>query len=387
MEELIMIRYGEISLKGGNRRFFEDKLVANIRSAIADLGDVDVYKTYGRIFVRGVRQVSTAIRRLQGVFGIVSISPVLQVSKEVDTIKTVGLELIKRLDPAPGTTFRVDARRSDKSFPLTSIEINQEVASTILPQFEDLVVDLSNPELRLSIEIREKSAYIFVESYPGMGGLPVGVTGKGLLLLSGGIDSPVAGWMVMKRGVRVDALHFHSFPFTGEKSKEKVINLANILADYNQGMRLWIAPFTEIQKTIHAHCRPALRITIMRRMMIRIADRLAQRIGALILVTGESIGQVASQTLESMTTISAVTPKQIIRPLAAFDKQEIITRAKEIGTYETSIQPYEDCCTVFVPKHPSTRPSIEEAEGAEAGIDWDSLLDKCLADMEVIDIP
>jgi len=387
MEELIMVRYGEISLKGNNRRFFEDRLVGNIRSRLADLGNVQVHKTYGRIFVSGLSQINTAIRRLQDVFGIVSISPVFQTENHLEQIKALGLELVQRQNPVPGTTFRVDTRRSNKSFPLNSMEINREVSAHILPKVEGLKVNLTEPQLRLSIEVREKSTYLFLESFPGPGGLPVGVTGKGLLLLSGGIDSPVAGWLAMKRGVKVEALHFHSFPFTGEQSKEKVVQLANALAPYNHGMRLWIAHFTEIQKAIHVHCPPALRVTIMRRMMMRIAHRLAERIKALVLITGESIGQVASQTLESMHTIGSAIPMQIIRPLVTYDKHEIITKAQEIGTYNISILPYEDCCTVFVPKHPSTKPSILDAEKAEAGVDWAGLIDQCVDTLELIDIP
>ncbi|MGB8955071.1 MAG: tRNA uracil 4-sulfurtransferase ThiI, partial [Tumebacillaceae bacterium] len=281
-------------------------------------------------------------------------------------------------------TFKVEGRRADKRFPLTSPEIAREVATHVLKNVEGLKVDVHNPELTLTVEVRESKAYLLCDIIPGPGGLPVGMSGKVMLLLSGGIDSPVAGWMAMKRGATVEGIHFQSFPFTSERAQEKVNDLAKILAKHGGRVRLHNVYFTEIQKAIRMHVPEEYSITIMRRIMMRIADRLAHQRKALALVTGESLGQVASQTLESMYVINNVTNMPILRPLVAMDKVDIMRIAKNIGTYETSILPYEDCCTVFMPKNPKTRPKLHEAEAAEAKLDIEALIQEALEKTETL---
>ncbi len=382
--KLLLIRIGEVALKGNNRRTFENALSRNMHRALHDLS-VDIKKIYGRFFVYlyDEEHFYTAIERLQKIFGIVSISPVENVPLDPAKIQEKAVKVLLQSISTP-FSFKVEARRANKNFPLTSPEINQEIGGYILNQIPASKVDVHNPDLILYIEIREEEAYIFHHFYPGAKGLPVGVSGKALMLLSGGIDSPVAGWMGMKRGLEVEALHFHSFPFTSERSREKVIDIAQSLTGYHPKITLHIAGFTEIQKAIHTSCPQSMGITIMRRMMFRIADKLARKRECGALISGESLGQVASQTLESISVISAVTELPIFRPLIGLDKQEIINNAKQIGTYNISIRPYEDCCTVFLPRHPAIKPDLNYTEQIENNLDVSALIENCLNNIETI---
>jgi len=385
VKKRIMVRYGELALKGKNRGDFEAQLVQNIKEALKPLAEAEIEKAYGRLYVLiPEADADEAARRLQRVFGISSFSFVEEALPELSAIQATALSLLQRQmaeRSSPTATFRVQTRRVDKRFPLTSMEVSRRVGGYIKAH-APVQVDLSQPDVEVQIEIRQEGAFLFADAIPGAGGLPVGASGKAMLLLSGGIDSPVAGWLTMKRGVRLEAVHFHSYPFTSEQSRKKVEDLVQILTEYGGKIRLHVVPFTEIQTEIRKACPESLGITIMRRMMFRIAERLAERYKALALATGESLGQVASQTLESMLTINQVTRLPVLRPLVAYDKQEIIALAKQIGTYETSILPYEDCCTIFTPKAPKTRPRPEEAEAAEKHLAVEELVQRAVEGTE-----
>ncbi|MGI9861418.1 tRNA uracil 4-sulfurtransferase ThiI [Moorella naiadis] len=377
----LLVRYGEISLKGNNRPYFEDKLLDNMRRALADLPPHKMRKTFGRIFVELYDDLETVSRRLRRVFGIVSLSPVVTAPLELAAIKEKALAV---LADTPGTTFKVQTQRPNKHFPLTSPQVNQELGAYLLSHSPKRRVDVHHPDCYIYVEIRDEGAYIFSRTIPGPGGLPVGVTGRGLLLISGGIDSPVAGYMGMKRGLELTALHFYSFPFTSERSKEKVLDLCRVLAGYGGPLRLVIAPFTNIQKAIRQYSPQEFYVTIMRRMMFRIAQAVAEQEGALALLTGESLGQVASQTLQSMAVINQVVDLPVLRPLVAWDKSEIIEVSRRIGTYDISIRPYEDCCTLFVPRHPATRPSLARVAAAEENLAVAELVKECLGNLEIL---
>lgn len=383
MYPLLLVRYGELSLKGRNRKTFEDLLLSNMRARLVDLPHGRITKTFGRIYLETKDNWAELAQRLQGVFGIVSVSPVLRRSLDMEEIKE-GARLI--IQDTPGRTFKVEARRPNKSFPLTSPEICQTLGGHILRNFSHLTVDVHRPDFVLNVEIRQEGAFLYSQVIPCLGGLPAGSSGKGLLLLSGGIDSPVAGFLSMKRGVSLEGLHFYSYPFTSERSKAKVVELASLLAPYNARgkFKLWIAYFTEIQKALQQISYDALSITLMRRFMLRIATQLAEREKALALITGDSLGQVASQTMESIHVINAVTTTPVFRPLIGLDKQEIIDLAVKIGTYETSILPYEDCCTVFVPSNPATKPRLDQVLKAESELDVDGLIAEALAKTELL---
>lgn len=388
MNSDILIRYGEISLKGRNRSSFENTLINNIKKSIKNIFPYKVIKTYGRLYINDVlpSDEENIISRLTKIPGIVSISAVKKTNINLDDIKELSLKVIQEAIKN-NKTFRVVTKRANKSFPLPSPEVSAEVGGYIWTNYNgELKVDLHNPDLVLYIEIREKYAYIYSEKIFGIGGLPVGSGGKGLLLLSGGIDSPVAGWLGMKRGVVIDCIHFYSFPFTGEKSKEKVIELCKILKNYSGEINLIIAYFTDIQKAISLNCPERYHITIMRRMMLRLAERFARKRYCKVLFTGENLAQVASQTVESLNVINAVTNIPVLRPLITMDKNEIIAFARKIGTYETSILPYDDCCTVFVPKNPVIKPTIFDAEDYEKDLNINSLLEKAINKSEIITI-
>lgn len=385
MDQIILVKYGEISLKGKNRSQFEDLLIRNISHALKGMDYHRISKAYGRIYIECGTSWEAIVEALKGVFGIVAMSLAVKTELDMEAIKQAALRL---MEERAHTTFKVQARRPNKNFPLSSMEVNQEIGGFLLRNFPGLSVDVHQPETELNIEIRNEGAYLYHTTIPGLGGMPAGCAGKGLLLLSGGIDSPVAGYLSLKRGVTVEGLHFHSYPFTSERSRQKVIDLTRILAGYTgQGrMRLWIAHFTEIQKVLQKSKYPDLNITLMRRMMLRIATKLAHRERALALITGDSLGQVASQTMESLNVINAVTTLPVLRPLIGFDKQEIIDIARKIGTYDTSILPYEDCCTVFVPKNPATKPHLEQVLAAEAQYDIDTLVEEALAKTECLTV-
>ncbi len=366
-DSIIMVRYGEIGLKGQNRGTFERRLVGNIRRALEGLGP-EVTRTSGRILVEVARDPEVAMCRLRHVFGIVSISPALRTPLKDESIAAAALEVARsarRETESKTFTFKIDARRSNKDFHLTSPEINQWLGAHVLQNVDGISVDVHHPDLRMQVEIRQEYALLTGRVIRGHGGLPVGTSGRAMLLLSGGIDSPVAAWYMMKRGLKLEAIHFHTPPFTSPRAQKKVEDLAARLARYNDGFTLHLYRFTDVQSEIGMSCPKRLSLTVMRRSMLRIAASLAKSRNMPALVTGESLGQVASQTLENMVATDMASDMLVLRPLLGMDKEEIVERARDMGTYETSILPYEDCCTVFVPKHPKTRPSVAEVEAAE----------------------
>src|SRR5690554_1003418 len=383
MYPLLLVRYGELGLKGRNRRAFEDRLLANMRRAIREVPHGEIKRTFGRIYLETKGNWEELAAKLQRVFGIVSLSPVLRCRLDLEEIKE-GARLVAQ--DTPGRTFKVETRRTHKQFPLNSPELSRTLGGYLLRSFPHLKVDVHSPDFTVHVEVRSEGAFLYSKVIPCQGGLPAGSSGKGLLLLSGGIDSPVAGFLSMKRGVDIEGVHFHSYPFTSERSKEKVIELGIRLSHYNAGgkMKLWVVYFTEIQKELQKGSFPSLNITLMRRFMLRIAAKLAERENAFALITGDSLGQVASQTMESIHTINAVTNMPVYRPLIGLDKQEIIDLAVKMETYETSILPYEDCCTVFVPQNPATRPSIEQVLRAEEELRVDDLVEEALAKTELL---
>lgn len=390
MYNVLLIRFGEISLKGNNRSYFVNHLIRNIKWALKETAKIKINRTYGRIYLStDNNSMERVIDRLKMIPGIVSMSPTAVIPVDYEDLKNTSLEVIRDAIQHYPTTFKVETKRPNKNFPMISPEISREIGAHILSSIDNsdgsvLTVDVHQPDHTLHIEVRKDNIYVYTRVIPGPGGFPVGSSGKGLLLLSGGIDSPVAGYLGMKRGVKLEALYFHSFPYTGDRAKEKVIDLARILSNYGGSIRLHVGHFTDIQMDIQKKCPRKYNITIMRRMMFRMAERIAHENNIPILITGESIGQVASQTLESMHVINAVTNLPIARPLVTMDKTEIMEIARKIGTYETSILPYEDCCTVFVPKHPVTRPKLNETEEAEKDMDIEGLIEAALEKTETI---
>lgn len=383
----ILVRYGELTLKSGNRNTFINQLKSNIKYALIPLTGYKVNANRDRMYVEITEDadVEEIMKRISKVFGVHSVSPVVKVEKNIDQIKSSAVKLARDID-APGVAFKVDAKRSDKGFPYDTFALQQELGREILSNIEHLTVDVKNPDYKLLVEIRSDAAYLYSRVIKGAGGLPVGTGGKTLLMLSGGIDSPVAGIEVMKRGVTIEAIHFHSPPFTSEEAKQKVIDLTRIMAETTGEIKLHLVPFTDIQKMIHKKVPENLTMTSTRRMMLKIADRFARQIDAKALVNGENLGQVASQTLGSMYAINAVTNLPILRPLLTLDKDEIIIKAKEIGTFDTSIQPFEDCCTIFTPKNPKTNPRLDKVESFEAGTDFDAMIEEAIANIETLTI-
>jgi thiamine biosynthesis protein ThiI len=382
--DVILLRYGELALKGGNRPYFERTLRKNILKALPGLAPRDIKKGQGRLFVEvGGRDEDELLDALQRVFGLVSMSPAVRAPLDMDSIEDVVLAVAKDAIPT-GATFKVNTRRANKAFPLESPQVSRLLGAHILSHLPGIRVDVHNPEFTIEVEIREEYAYIMGKVIPGPGGLPLGTSGKGILLLSGGLDSPVAGWMCMRRGLSLTPLHFHSFPFTSERSKEKVIDLCGALAGYAGEQELLVAPFTTIQEEIQRKIPEELRVIVMRRMMMRIAQRVADERGALTIVTGESLGQVASQTLESINVTNQVASLPVFRPLIGMDKNEIMDIARKIGTYDISIRPYEDCCTLFVPRHPETRPDPRRVEEAEETMDIPALVAGAVEGIEFI---
>ncbi len=385
MENVVVIRYGEIMLKGKNKRFFEDKLVSQIRHALSDLGKLRVYKAHSRIYIDVESyNVNDITDRAKRVFGVVSLSVAKRFEVDMDKIKEIALDELKdRISENNNIkTFKVESKRGDKSFPMQSLEISREVGGYLLENMENISVDVHNPDVSIQVEVRDK-AFVFSNKINGFGGLPLGTNGKALLLLSGGIDSPVAGWLVGKRGVDIEAIHFHSYPFTSERAKEKVIDLAKILSSYCGKFKLYSINLLPIQKEINEKC-PEEEMTILsRRFMMKIAERVGVANNCDALVTGESIGQVASQTVKSLYVTNESVVMPVFRPLIAMDKVDIIDLAYKIGTYETSILPFEDCCTVFLPKHPVTQPKLEKIIKSESKLDVEELINAAIEDMEV----
>ena len=381
MRELLLVRYGEVFLKGQNRPFFLRKLVDHVREAVSGVGG-RVFLSDGRIYVSDFTDMDECIRRVTRVFGIHSVSPAVEMEK--DDFEAICAQAARMMEPLSGT-FKVLARRSDKRYPLDSPAIMREAGGYVLEHVPHLSVDVNHPDHELMIEIR-KHAYLSVDKIPAVCGMPMGTNGKACLLLSGGIDSPVAGFMIAKRGVELCCVHYHSFPYTSERAREKVLELARELSEYCGKMRVHVVPFTEIQLKIHELCPENFTTLIMRRYMMRIAERLARADGAQALITGESVGQVASQTMEALGCTDEVVGMPVFRPLIGMDKSEIIERAEKIGTFETSSLPYEDCCTVFTPKHPATHPRVELVRKAEQALDSEALIEAAIAGTEVIEV-
>ncbi|MBW3111479.1 tRNA 4-thiouridine(8) synthase ThiI [Bacillus sp. MCCB 382] len=382
----ILVRYGEISTKGRNRKMFTAKLRENILQALKDFPTISVSASRDRLHIQlGDENGEEIIPRLQKIFGIQSFSPVVKVPQDMEEIKKAGLALVEK-SFSPGKTFKVSARRADKKFELDTNELNYEVGSHILRNLDGLKVDVKKPDIQLNVEVRKEGVYLSSEIYQGSTGMPVGASGKAMLMLSGGIDSPVAGYLTMKRGVEIEAVHFHSPPFTSERAKQKVIDLSQKLSAFSGKVKLHIVPFTKVQQTIHDQVPENYTMTSTRRMMLRIADAIREKHEGRALITGESLGQVASQTLESMEAINAVTNTPVLRPLIAMDKLEIIDIAQRIDTHDISILPYEDCCTIFTPPAPKTRPKKEKVEYYESFVDFGSLLKEAVDGTETITI-
>ena len=388
--QAFLIKYAEIGIKGKNRYIFEDALVKHIRRALKRVeGSFSVSKAMGRIYVNveSDYDYDEVMEALQCIFGIVWICPVVQIPDYgFEDLSKQVVEYIEQVYPERPKTFKVDSRRSRKNYPLNSQEMNRELGGIILDAFPDMKVDVHTPEMMLHIEVREKFINIYSKEIPGPGGMPIGTNGKAMLLLSGGIDSPVAGYMIAKRGVFLDATYFHAPPYTSERAKQKVVDLAKEVAKYSGPIRLHIVNFTDIQLYIYDKCPHEELTIIMRRYMMRIAEELAKRSGAMGLVTGESIGQVASQTMQSLAATNEVCTMPVFRPVIGFDKQEIVELAVKIGTYETSIQPFEDCCTIFVAKHPVTKPNINVIRSSEKKLEEriDAMVQEALDTTEVI---
>lgn len=386
MYKLLLIRYGELGLKGKNKGQFILKLEANIRRA---LPDKEVLSTWGRLWVRLDNDLEETVERLKTVFGLYSVSPVIECPRDCDIADIAEAAKSVLVSSLPGGgTFKFESRRSDKTFPLTSPELSQKIGSMVLPQLgQEYTVDVRHPEQRVDIEVRKEGIYVYGETIPMSGGLPVGTSGKGVVMLSGGIDSPVTAYLAMKRGVKVEMIHFHSFPYTSERAKEKVVDLAEVLAKYsNAALKLHVIHFTDIQMAIREKCREEYTITMMRRFMYRIAERIAEERGAKVIFTGESVGQVASQTVESMYAINQAISMPVLRPLCCFDKEEIIDIAQKIGTFDISIRPYEDCCTIFLPDYPKIRPSLNDCLEMEKNLDIDGLIKDALEKSYVLHI-
>ena len=385
MEKVILIRFGEIFLKGKNRGFFEKALINNIRKSLESI-DAEVVKVPGRYMVQNysVDVEDEIVERLSKVAGIFSFSTAIYFDTSLDNITENALQIMSNLSG----TFKVVTNRADKTFELNSMEISREIGGRILSKNRNLKVEINNPDFVLNIDLRENGkTFMFEKTYMGVGGMPVGTSGSGLVLLSGGIDSPVAVYMMAKRGVKLSAVHFHSYPYTSNFAREKVEELAKILTGFTGDMTIYMVSMTELQEEINAKCDDSYTITLLRRGMFTIAERLCKKYGKKMIVTGESLGQVASQTIESMTVVSEVVKETpIIRPLVAFDKCETIDIAKKIGTYETSIRPFEDCCTVFLPESPVVRPVLYKVLKEQNKLDFDAILDRAMESIEIVEI-
>ncbi|MGW9857454.1 tRNA uracil 4-sulfurtransferase [Staphylococcus hominis] len=380
----ILVRYGELTLKGTNRRRFTNVLKENVIRSLRSLEGTRVKGERDRMFISLFEEadVSEVMNRLTKVFGIKSISPVFKTTQDLEDMKQLCISLAK--DFAHGDTFKVDVKRVDKSFSLDTYQLQRELGGAILKSVDHLKVDVKQPTHNMRVEVRKDGVYIYTKVIEGAGGLPTGTGGKILLMLSGGIDSPVAGMEIMKRGVKIEAIHFHSPPFTSEKAKDKVIELTRILSERVGPIKLHIVPFTALQKQINKSVHPRYTMTSTRRIMLRVTDIILERIGANAIVNGENLGQVASQTLKSMYAINDVTSTPILRPLISLDKEDIIKKAKEIGTFDISIQPYEDCCTIFTPKNPVTEPDFDKVIKYESVFNFDNLIQEAADNVETL---
>ena len=387
MNDIILLKLGEIVLKGLNRKSFEQKLMGNIRRRLAPLGNFRVYCLQSTVYVEGEEgaDMDAAFEAMKQVFGVISLSRAAPCEKNKEAIAALAIEYL-RDEMESAKSFKVESKRSDKAFPMTSIELSQYVGGELADAYPDTAVDVHDPELTVHIEVRDLAAYVHAAPVPGAGGMPVGSNGVAVTLLSGGIDSPVSTYMIAKRGVRLIPVHFFSFPYTSQQAKDKVIELGRQLTAYCGRMTMEVVPFTHIQEEIRDKCPEEYFTLIMRRFMMRIAQHIAEANGAKAIVTGENLGQVASQTMEAMASTQAVTHLPVLQPLIGMDKEEIITIARKIGTFDTSILPYEDCCTVFTPRHPRTRPQVSEVEAAESVLDIDALVQEAIQGIERISL-
>ena len=380
--KIILIKYGELTTKGANRNLFINILYNNIKKSLENY-NVRIIKNRVRMFIETEENIDEIVNILKNIFGIHSIVVATRVNTNTEEIESNVLEIAKDIE---FNTFKVETSRTDKRFPISSMDFSRRIGGLILKNIPNIKVDVHNPDYLLEIEIREDYTYIYHKEIPGIGGYPVGVAGKGLLMLSGGIDSPVAGYLAMKRGIKIECVYFESPPHTSVMAKNKVKKLVEELTKYEPNITLHVVKFTYIQEAIYKNIDPTYMITIMRRMMYRIASKIMEKEGCLCLINGESVGQVASQTLTSMSVINSVTNVPVIRPVACLDKLEIIDISKKIGTYETSILPYEDCCTIFLPKHPVINPGIEKSIEYENSFDYNSLIDIAIDTREIIKI-
>ncbi len=389
MDEIILLKLGELVLKGANRHSFEEKLMTNARRRLKRFGAFKVYTRQSTTYVEPQEEgcdLDGAYEAMKKLFGAVGLARARACEKDRDAMLATAKDYLgDRLRRA--RSFKVESKRADKSFPMTSIQLSQYVGGELHDAFPHLEADMHHPELTVELEVRDYAAYVHADPEPGAGGLPVGMGGRAVSLLSGGIDSPVASWMMAKRGLELEMVHFFSYPYTSLEAKEKVLDLARTLAPWVGRHIVHVVPFTHIQEEIRRRCPDELFTVIMRRFMMRIASQVARRCGAGALVTGESLGQVASQTMAALACTGAVCPLPVLRPLIGMDKEEIVRVARHIGTLETSILPYEDCCTVFTPRHPRTRPRLADVEQAEAALDVAALVDEAVAGIERIPIP
>lgn len=388
MKEIILCKYGEIVLKGANRGYFEDMLCKTLRRRAAAYGNFTVRRSQSTIVIEpqddfaDLDGMFTAASR---VFGIVALDRAVVCEKNMDAIRETAKQYVPQFLEGK-RTFKVEGKRSDKRFPLDSIQIAREVGGAILSAYPRIKVDVHNPDVTVRVEIRETSAFVHAGQCPGAGGLPVGSAGNGMLLLSGGIDSPVAGWMMAKRGVRLEAIHFESFPYTSERARQKVLDLAAIVAGWVGDINVHIVSLTHIQEELAKNCTEDYFTLLLRRYMMTIADRVARQRGCGALITGESLGQVASQTMQAIGVTDAVTTIPVLRPCIGLDKEEIIRISRRVGTFETSILPFEDCCTVFTPRHPKTRPELEKVIAEEQKVDFDALVEEALGTLNTVHI-
>ena len=386
MNDIILLKLGEIVLKGLNRKSFEQKLMSNVRRRLEPVGKFRVYCLQSTVYVEAEEDgadMDAAFEALKKVFGVIKLSRAAACEKDKDAIAKLAIEYLRE-DMERVRSFKVESKRSDKSFPMTSIELSQYVGGLLAEAYPNVQVDVHEPELTVHLEVRDLAAYVHATPVPGAGGMPVGSNGVAVTLLSGGIDSPVSTYMIAKRGVRLIPVHFFSFPYTSQQAKDKVVDLGRQLTEYCGRMTLEVVPFTHIQEEIRDKCPEEYFTLIMRRFMMRIAKRIADANGAKAVVTGENLGQVASQTMEAMASTQAVIDMPVLQPLIGMDKEEIVTLARKIGTFETSILPYEDCCTVFTPRHPRTHPKLKDVEAAESTLDIDALVDEAVKGIERI---
>ena len=388
-QNILIVRCGEVALKGMNKPYFERMLVDRIRKILKDFDGIDVKRQEGLIFVRADKKHDREklIRQISRVFGVASISPAVEAASNLDAIGEEAVKYMMELIESRGVkTFKVEAKRADKNFPVKSPEIGRIIGAKVLIGCKVLKVDVHNPDVHLFVDVRHDKSYIYQQKIAGFGGLPLGTNGKGMVLLSGGIDSPVAAWMMAKRGMVIEAVHFHSYPYTSQRAQEKVEDLARIVASYCGSFKMHVVNLLPIQEQIVQNCPEAETTILVRRFMMRIAEKIAEKNKAMMLITGENLGQVASQTAEALVVTDACVTMPVMRPLIAMDKVDIMEKAEEIGTFETSIQPYEDCCTVFLPKHPTTKPKLAQILESESRLDVTALVDAAVSSEEIIQI-